>query len=155
MTRQPWAAPRTRTHRSIPALPTQGRVTPPTNSPFPNPRLSFCTAFSRSPRTSCAFQSTRSRVLDTTYFFAPPSFRRSPGQRAGHQPGRGFRSRDDASLRPRYGTMIAAPVQCDVDGIAKGAHSERLPPQWGRPARLARSRWVLALTLEEEVAAFP
>jgi hypothetical protein len=25
-------------------------------------------------------------------------------------------------------TMIAAPVQCDVDGIPKGSHSARVPP---------------------------
>jgi hypothetical protein len=25
-------------------------------------------------------------------------------------------------------TMIAAPVQCDVDGIPKGAHYVRVPP---------------------------
>jgi hypothetical protein len=31
----------------------------------------------------------------------PPSFRKSPGQRAGHRPGRGSRPRDDATLRPR------------------------------------------------------
>jgi hypothetical protein len=31
----------------------------------------------------------------------PPSFRKSPGQRGGHRPGRGSRPRDDASLRPR------------------------------------------------------
>src|SRR5688572_19673669 len=29
----------------------------------------------------------------------------------------------------RYCTMIAAPVQCDVDGIPKGSHSGGVPPQ--------------------------
>jgi hypothetical protein len=83
------------------------------------------------PRTSFAFQSTRFRVLDTTYFFAASivrakgsvrgcihsglapvragarhaasiisSFRKSPGQREGHRPGRGSRLRDHASHRP-------------------------------------------------------
>src|SRR4026207_1812562 len=47
-----------------------GSFTPPTNSPLPGSCLSCSTAFPRSPRTSSAFQSTRSRVLDTTYFFA-------------------------------------------------------------------------------------
>src|SRR6185503_11078001 len=47
-----------------------GSFTPPSNSPLPDSRLSCCTAFPRSPRTSSAFQSTRSKVLDTTYFFA-------------------------------------------------------------------------------------
>jgi len=28
----------------------------------------------------------------------------------------------------QYYTMIAAPVQCDVDGIAKGSHYARVPP---------------------------
>src|SRR5687768_13194447 len=42
--------------------------TPATNSPLPDSRLSCWTAFPRSPRTSSAFQSTQSRVLDTTYF---------------------------------------------------------------------------------------
>jgi hypothetical protein len=27
-----------------------------------------------------------------------------------------------------YYTMIAAPVQCDVDGIPKGLHCARVPP---------------------------
>jgi hypothetical protein len=27
-----------------------------------------------------------------------------------------------------YCTMIAAPVQCDVDGIPKGLHYARVPP---------------------------
>ncbi len=36
-----------------------------------------------------------------------------------------------------YCTMIAAPVQCDVDGIPKGSHYASLPPM-GRLARLAR-----------------
>src|ERR1019366_9507712 len=47
-----------------------GSFTPPTNSPLPDSRLSCATALPRSPRTSSAFQSTRSRVLDTTYFLA-------------------------------------------------------------------------------------
>src|SRR5271166_5688249 len=47
-----------------------GSFTPPMNSPLPDSRLSCWTAFPRSPRTSSAFQSTRSMVRDTTYFFA-------------------------------------------------------------------------------------
>src|SRR5229473_7405838 len=47
-----------------------GSFTPPTSSPLPDSRLSCRTALSRSPRTSSAFQSTRSMVPDTTYFFA-------------------------------------------------------------------------------------
>ncbi len=47
-----------------------GSYTPPTKSPLPDSLLSCWTGFSRSPRTSSAFQSTRSSVLDTTYFFA-------------------------------------------------------------------------------------
>src|SRR5215210_3743425 len=47
-----------------------GSSTPPTSSPWPDSRLSCSTALPRSARTSSAFQSTCSRVLDTTYFFA-------------------------------------------------------------------------------------
>src|SRR3954470_4176677 len=52
-----------------------GSVTPPTNSPLPDSRLSCSTAFARSPRKSSAFQSTPLKVvglkvLDTTYFLA-------------------------------------------------------------------------------------
>src|SRR5579871_2777060 len=49
-----------------------GSVTPPTNSPLPAPapRLSCSTDLAKSPHTSSAFQSTRSSVLDTTYFLA-------------------------------------------------------------------------------------
>ena len=54
-------------------------------------------------RTSSAFQSTRSKVLDTTYFLAASIVR------------------DDCS-------MIAAPIQCDVDGIPKRLHYARVPP---------------------------
>ena len=57
----------------------------------------------------------------------PPSWRRSPGQRGAHRPGRGSRPRDDAGLRPGDRSMIAAPVQCDVDGIPKGSHYSRVP----------------------------
>src|SRR4051794_32784598 len=45
-----------------------GSVTPPTNTPLPDCRLSCPTAFARSPRKSSAFQSTWLKVLDTTYF---------------------------------------------------------------------------------------
>src|SRR5687767_13057706 len=47
-----------------------GSFTPPTNNPLPDSCLSCSTAVPRSPRKSSAFQSTRSNVLDTTYFFA-------------------------------------------------------------------------------------
>ncbi|MBC7924870.1 MAG: hypothetical protein H7039_04365 [Bryobacteraceae bacterium] len=39
------------------------------DGPLPDSRLSRYMAFSRFPRTIPAFQSTRSKVLDTTYFF--------------------------------------------------------------------------------------
>src|SRR5487761_2441400 len=47
-----------------------GSFTPPTNSPLSDSRLSWRTDSPRFPRTSSAFQSTFSKVLDTTYFFA-------------------------------------------------------------------------------------
>jgi len=36
-------------------------------------------------------------------------------------------------------TMIAAPVQCDVDGIPKGSHYVRVPIAIGRPNDLRLS----------------
>jgi hypothetical protein len=66
-----WAAPRTRTHRSIPAPSTPARASRlPRTVPYPTPASAAEAAFPRSPRTSSAFQSARSRVLDTTYFLA-------------------------------------------------------------------------------------
>ena len=32
-----------------------------------------------------------------------------------------------------YGAMIAAPVQCDIDGIPKGSHYVRVPIAIGQP----------------------
>src|SRR5262245_1128229 len=61
----------------------RGNFTPPVNSPLPGSRLSCCTAFPRSPRTSSAFQSTRSRVLDTTYFFAASMVRANGSVQSG------------------------------------------------------------------------
>src|SRR5438067_1737858 len=52
-----------------------------------NSRLSCLMAFPRSPRTSSAFQSTRSRVLDTTYFFAASIDRAKGSIQAGIQAG--------------------------------------------------------------------
>src|SRR5437868_15247961 len=43
-------------------------------------------AFPRSPRTSSAFQSTRSRVLDTTYFFAASIVRAKGSIQSGRAP---------------------------------------------------------------------
>src|SRR5881409_3354449 len=63
-----------------------GSFTPPTNSPFPDSCLSCRTAFPRSPRTSSAFQSTWSRVLDTTYFFAASIVRAKGSIQSGRAP---------------------------------------------------------------------
>src|SRR2546430_7762346 len=103
-------------------------------------------AFPTSPRTSSAFQSTRSRVLDTTYLFAasivrakgssnqaalpsapaattlPPSFRTSPGQREGHRPGRGSRPRDDANLRL---STLPATQGTFVHGVPPVSHKDQ------------------------------
>src|SRR6266446_2841868 len=78
-------------------------------------------AFPRSPRTSSAFQSTRSRVLDTTYFFAAAIVRAKGSIQSGRAPVRAG-GRNAASIVRGHCTMIAAPVQCDVDGIPKGSH---------------------------------
>ena len=67
-----WAAPRTRTHRSIPAsVRRQYGSHPRRTAPCPTP-LEFAEQAPRpDPRArSSAFQSTCSRVLDPTYFFA-------------------------------------------------------------------------------------
>jgi hypothetical protein len=89
-------------------------------------------------------------VLDTTYFFAasiirakipsnqaslpsapvaetlPPSFRKSPGK----EEGIGLvEVLDRVTMQVfvrEHCTMIAAPVQCDVDGIPKGSHYARI-----------------------------
>src|SRR5438445_10842253 len=97
-------------------------------------------AFPRSPRTSSAFQSTRSRVLDTTYFFAASIVRAKGSIQSGLAPVRAG-GRHAASINfvghpakeegiglvevldrvtmqvfvREHCTMIAAPVQCDVD----------------------------------------
>ena len=101
------------THRSIPAPPTPAGASRLPRQSLTDPELR--TAFPRSPCTSSAFQSTRSRCSTrllcrvdrpakgshARHGRMPPSFRRSPGQRGGHRPGRGFPPRDDVSLRPR------------------------------------------------------
>src|SRR5687767_6142642 len=71
-----------------------GSFTPPVNSPFPGCRLSCRTASPRSPRTSSAFQSTRSRVLDTTYFLAASIVRAKGSVHSGIAPDRGDRHAD-------------------------------------------------------------
>src|SRR5580658_3437536 len=119
-----------------------GSFTPPTNSPLPGSCLSCRTAFSRSPRRSSAFQSTRSRVLDTTYFLAASMIRAKGSIQAGlagvgsgaRHPAKEESIGLDESLDrvtkhvfvQGHGTMIAAPVQRDVDGIAKGSHDARV-----------------------------
>src|SRR6187397_1943291 len=65
-----------------------GSFTPPTNNPLPDSCLSCSTAFPRSPRKSSAFQSTRSRVLDTTYFFAASIVRAKGSIQSGNAPER-------------------------------------------------------------------
>src|ERR1051326_3584412 len=122
--------------------------TPPTNSPFPGSRLSCRTASPRSPRTSSAFQSTLSSVLDTTYFFAasivPAHGSRHTRLRPSRHPCRSRRlppgglhhlvrhAAEEQSVRlaELLGRLlmqffvrddrpvVAAPIQCDVDGKA-------------------------------------
>ena len=89
-------------------------------------------------------------MLDTTYFFAasivrrkgsiqsgilpstpaetlPPSFDKSLGQKGGIGPVEVL-DRVTMQLFVRdYCTMIAAPVQCDVDGIPKRSHCVSVP----------------------------
>src|SRR3954466_1258018 len=102
---------------------------------------------------SSEFQSTRSRVLDTTYFFAASIVRAKGSIQSGLAPvGAGGRPRclhhlvrhpakekgiglvevlDRVTMQVFVRgdrTMIAAPVQCDVDGIPKGSHQVRIAP---------------------------
>src|ERR1019366_6535565 len=102
-----------------------GSFTPPTNSPLPDSCLSFSTAFPRSPRMISAFQSARSRVLDTRYFFAASIVRAKGSIQGSIQSGR-----DPL-------TMIAAPVQGDVDGIPKGSHDREVSHEISIPLLLA------------------
>src|SRR5258708_24632709 len=101
---------------------------------------------------SSAFQSTRSRVLDTTYFFAASIVRAKGSIQSGLAPVRAG-GRHAASIivsHPakeqgirlveildrvtmqvfvrEHCTMIAAPVQWHVDGVPKGSHLRRVPP---------------------------
>src|SRR6267154_6625133 len=119
-----WGAPRTRTHRSIPAPPTPAgasrlpRTVPyPTPAsaaerPSPDPRARARRSNRPGPgcstrRTSLPRRSSARRVPSNqaslppapTAETLPPSFRKSPGQRGEHRPGRGFPPRDDVSLR--------------------------------------------------------
>src|ERR687896_659093 len=99
-----------------------GSFTPPTNSPLPDSRLSCSTAFPRSPRTSSAFQSTRSRVLDTTYFFAMSILRAKGSIQSGLAPVRAGGRLTMQVFVHDADTVVTAAVQCDVDGIPKGTH---------------------------------
>jgi hypothetical protein len=90
-------------------------------------------------------------VLDTTYFFAASIVRakgsvqsgtapvrgdrhaasiigKSPGQGGEHRPGEVLHRVTMQVFVRGYCTMIAAPIQCDVDGIPKGSHYARVPP---------------------------
>ena len=150
-----WAAPRTHIHRSIRAPPMpSGSFTPPTNSPLPDSLLELLEWPSPNPparaprsnrlgpgcstqRTSLPRRSLGRRVLVHIRHHdrprrqpprLPPSFGRSPGQRGGHRP----RSRFSTAVTMQVFVhnpfaMIAAPVQCDVDGISKGSHYLRGP----------------------------
>src|SRR6476659_9294672 len=61
-----WAAPRTRTHRSIPAPPTPAGASRLHEQSLTRLPLELLNGLPQIPRTSSAFQSTRSRVLDTS-----------------------------------------------------------------------------------------
>src|SRR6266481_3300744 len=83
-------------------------------------------AFPRSPRTSSAFQSTRSRVLDTTYFFAASIVRAKGSIQCIGLVEALERVTMQVFVREHY-TMIAASVQCDVDVIPKGSDYVKVP----------------------------
>src|SRR5512134_1722214 len=121
-----WAAPRTRTHRSILVLPTPaGASRLPLTVPYqtlasaaerpsPDPRARAPRSNRPGPgcstrRTSLPRRSSGRRVPSTqaslppapTAETLPPSFRKSPGQKGEHRPVRDFPRRDDVTLRPR------------------------------------------------------
>ena len=138
-----------------------GSVTPPTNSPLPDSRLSCSTAFARSPRKSSAFQSTwlkraRHDVLlgrvdragegfhPLGHPFGPQPICRPPPRGLHHfvsdpakEQGIGlgeFLGPETMQFFVRGTcTMIDAAVQRDVDGIPKGSHYVRVPIAIGRP----------------------
>jgi len=123
---------------SIPAPPTQRSFTPPTSSPLPDSRSAAEQPSpdpARAPRSNHPLHGARHttslpRLSSGRGSIQSASLPSRGGERClhhfvghrprgGHRPGRGFTG-DDVSLRPRNCTMIAAPVQCDVDGIPKG-----------------------------------
>ena len=65
--------------------------------PLPRLSLELPNGLPRSPRTSSAFQSTRSRVLETTYFFAAAIVRAKGSIHSGLDPG-GHAVRNPASI---------------------------------------------------------
>jgi hypothetical protein len=120
-----WAAPRTCTHRSLPAPPTPAGGATHEQSLTRLP-LELLNGLAQISAHELRVPIAPLQVLDTTYFLAasivgrrvpsnqasvplapaaatlPPSFRKSPGQRGGHRPGGGSQPRDGASLRPPY-----------------------------------------------------
>jgi hypothetical protein len=69
-----------------------------------------------------------SRVLLPDPGDLPPSFRKSPDQREAHRLGRCFHRVTMQVFGRDHFQMIAAPVQCDVDGIPKGSHGVSVSP---------------------------
>src|SRR6266478_3362121 len=104
-------------------------------------------AFPRSPRTSSAFQSTRSRVLDTTYFFAASIVRAKGSIQSGLAPLRAggrhhlvnhpakeqgigpFQIGDGMAMqlfvRDHHPVIVAA-VEGDVDRVPERSHRRRV-----------------------------
>ena len=139
------AAPRTRTRRSIPTPPTPaGASRPPRTVPYPTPASA---AERPSPDDPCAraLRSNRPGPGCSTRRTSLPrgsSGRRVPSNRPSNQaslssaPAAATLPAKKEGIGPRevlgrvtmqvfvrgHCTMIAAPVQCDVDGIPKGSH---------------------------------
>src|SRR5207245_4999264 len=136
-----WDAPRIRTHRSIPAPPTPARASRlPRTVPYPTPALAVERLSpdrrARGPRsnrpgpscstrrTSLPRRSAGRRVPSNQASLPPvpaaatlpPSFRKSPGQEEGIGLSEVLDRVTMQVLVRDHCTMIAAPVQSDVDG---------------------------------------
>jgi len=152
-----WAAPRTRTHRSIPAPSTPAGASRLPDSPLPDSRLSCSMAFPRSrhelrrsnrPGPGCSTRRTSLRRRcpgEGFHPIRPRSARGGPPRCLHHFVGHPAKEEASAwskvsrrvtmqSSSAKHCAMIAAPVQCDVDGIPKGSHYVRIR-RWGRPVR--------------------
>src|SRR5688572_30309549 len=148
-----WAAPRTRTHRSIPAPPTQEELHASHEPSLTRLPLQLLNGLSQNPAHELRVpidpvQGARHDVLlcrvdrpgEGFHPIRPRSRPRRRPKRCLHHfvshPAKEesiglFEVLDRMTMQVfvrEYCTMVAAPVQCDVDGIPKRSHYARVPP---------------------------